>query len=173
MSSKQSQSLDSGTPWSEVEKFVADISAPLDIVGVGNPLRGDDGAGLEVATLLRRRVDHRGGGVKVHVDPRAPERLLSRLAESRHRILVIDAVDASRAPGSVVCARLSDTSFGFFATHNIPLRLIPGISSRAGEVLLVGIQPLSIEFGERLSEPVKAAVSRVVEALSRALEDGK
>ena len=173
MSSSQSPSLQDNDPWTEIERFVSDISYPLDIVGVGNPLRQDDAAGIGVATALRRKLDHRGRGVRVHADPTSPERLLSKLIESGHRVVVVDAVDANKPAGTVVCARLSDTKFGYFATHNIPLRLIPGIAPRADEVLLIGIQPGAIDVGEEMSPKVKESVDLVVSALIEALEEGK
>jgi hydrogenase maturation protease len=98
-----------------------------------------------------------------------PERLLSRLASEPGRIVVFDAVDASKSPGEIVCARLSDTKYGFFATHNVPLRLVPGLAGRRDEVFLVGVQPQSLEVGEGLTDVVQRSVERLVAVVVEAV----
>jgi hypothetical protein len=69
-------------------------------------------------------------------------------------------------PGAVVCASLADTKFGFFATHNVPLRLIPEVAGSLGGSFVVGVQPEWLGVGEELSVTAQAAKSRVVAAMS-------
>ena len=57
------------------------------VVGIGNPLRGDDGVGPAVAALLRARA-HPGVQVaEVHADPIA----LLDLWAGRRRVVLVDA----------------------------------------------------------------------------------
>jgi hydrogenase maturation protease len=89
--------------------------------------------------------------------------------------VLIDAVEANRAPGTLASAHLSDTKFGFFATHNIPFRLVPELAEDLEETLVVGVQPESLEVGEGLSVTVEAAKRRVVgtiESLVRSEANG-
>jgi len=137
------------------------------IVGVGNPIRQDDAVGLEIVSSLRRRLGTRPApNIVIHPPSLMPERLLSRAAVGGRGLMVFDAVEANREPGSIVCASLAETKFGFFATHNVPLRLIPGVADNLERCFVLGIQPESLGVGEELSATVTEAKSRVVAAMS-------
>jgi len=158
--------------WSErLRETVANAEVPIHLVGVGNQLRSDDAAGLEVVASLRSKLGPAPArGVKIHGWSPSPERLLAKLSDKPGRIVVFDAVEASREPGAVVFCGIADTRYGFFATHNVPLRLVPGIAAREKDVFLVGIQPESLEVGEGLSDCVKGSVERVVAAVTDGVE---
>jgi hydrogenase maturation protease len=142
----------------------------IDLMGVGNPIRGDDSVGLAIASELRQTLGaNPARGYRIHKTTLAPERLLSKLALSSGRILIFDAVEASREPGAIVCATLGESKYGYFATHNIPLRLIPGLESRINDVFLVGVQPLSVEIGEGLSDVVRESAAQIVAAVTDAV----
>jgi len=139
----------------------------IDLMGVGNPIRGDDAVGLTIASELRETLGANPvRGYRIHKTTLAPERLLSKLALSSGRMLIFDAVEASKEPGAIVCARLGESKYGYFATHNIPLMLIPGMESRLDDVFLVGVQPLSVEVGEGLSDVVRESAAQIVAAVA-------
>lgn len=166
------QSHDDG--WrTELKEWIGESTSPIHLIGVGNPVKRDDAAGLEViSTLQRLRGGAGSASLKIHPASSSPERTLAKLASQGERVIVFDAVEARREPGAIVCARLGDTRFGYFATHNIPLRLVPGLSNKSGQICLVGIQPGSLEVGEGLTEPVTTAVERLAEAVT-VLAEGK
>jgi hydrogenase maturation protease len=140
------------------------------LVGVGNPIKGDDALGLEVVSALRARLGASPTRrIRIHPQSLSPERILPKLAESG-TVVIFDAVEANRAPGAIVCSKLSDTKFGFFATHNLPLRIVPGISGREAQIYVVGIQPESVDIGEGLTPTAKASVDKVVEGVVDAVE---
>ena len=150
--------------WREgLRQTIADGRCPVDLVGVGNELKTDDAAGLEIVTSLRSRLGTSPApGVKIHAFTPTPERLLSKLASAEGRVVVFDAVEASAKPGQVVFRSLADTKYGFFGTHNIPLKLVPGLGERLGDCFLVGVQPMSLEVGSGLSRPVRESVNEIV-----------
>ena len=142
-----------------------------DLVGVGNSLRGDDAVGLEIALELRSKLGSTPSrGVRIHRASLMPERLLSKLASKSGRIVVFDAVEASKPPGEIVCSKLGDTKYGYFATHNIPLRLVPGLADRQQDVYIVGVQSQSLEVGEGLTRVVRDSALRVVAVVAKAVE---
>jgi hydrogenase maturation protease len=147
--------------------------ATAHVFGIGNPLKGDDAVGLEVVASLRRRVRPGLKTVRLHGATSNPERLISELASKGERIVLIDAVEAEKRPGTIVCARLSETKYGFFATHNVPLRLVPGIAENAADTFVVGIQPDSVGVGEGLSETVKASSEKLVSMIAELLEGAR
>lgn len=130
-------------------------------------MRSDDGVGLEVIRTLRSALRLASApGVKVHPVSAMPERAISKLASEGARMVIFDAVEAAREPGEIVFSRLADTKYGFFATHNIPFRLVPGLAARGNDVLIVGVQPESLEVGEHLSETARASVKKIVAAVA-------
>jgi len=150
-----------------LRETVADGRKPVHLIGVGNELRSDDAAGLEIASCLRRKLGSAPTpGVKIHASVPAPERLLSKLASAGGRMVVFDAVEASSKPGQVVFLPMADTKYGFFGTHNIPLKLIPGLDRRLDDVFLVGVQPASLEVGSGLSEIVRESIREIVDVVA-------
>jgi hydrogenase maturation protease len=95
-----------------------------------------------------------------------PERILTKISSKRGNIVVFDAVEASREPGEIIFCKMAETKYGFFVTHNLPLKLIPGLSTREDDVYLVGIQPASIEVGEGLTDRVDRSVREVIAAVT-------
>jgi len=151
---------------------IADSRYPVHLVGVGNELKTDDAAGLEVASSLRAEL---GAcpvrGVRIHGFSPLPERLLSKLASGEGRVVIFDAVEASAKPGEVVFRSLADTRYGFFGTHNIPLKLVPGLEERLGDFFLVGVQPASLEVGVGLSQTVREAVNEIVAVVAKGVAE--
>ena len=84
--------------------------------------------------------------------------------------MVFDAVEASERPGRVVFRPMADTKYGFFGTHNIPLKLVPGLEQRLDDTYLVGVQPASLEVGSGLSAPVRESVAEIVEVVAEGVE---
>jgi len=144
------------------------------LFGVGNAIRQDDALGLEVISSLRRRLRSASQSlVRIHAPSANTEGLISNLASRGARIVVIDALQAQKEPGTVVCARLSETKFGFFATHNVPLRLIPGVADNAANTFVIGIQPDVVGVGEGLSDVVKNASNELVAMIADLVESAE
>jgi hydrogenase maturation protease len=154
----------------QLRDTVADVGTAVHLVGVGNELRADDAVGLEIVSALRSRLGPAKSGVEIHGCSPSPERLLARLALSKGRIVVFDAVEASADPGEVVFRPMGDTRYGFFGTHNIPLKLVPGLSERLSDVYLVGVQPASLEVGVGLSDAVRKSVNQIVAVVAEGVE---
>ncbi len=143
----------------------------LQFAGVGNPIKSDDSVGLYIASRLRKtRFSTRVKGLKI-LSPRSnPESIFSELDLKSGIALIFDAVECNQDPGTIILAGLGETQYGFFATHNIPLRLVPELQSNKERVFILGIQPQSTEIGETLTPTVKASADAVVEAIQTRLE---
>ncbi len=136
---------------------------PLSFVGVGNPVKRDDSVGLFMAQELRGRLGPAPApGLRIATPSVHPELEISKLDLSTGRLVVLDAVDAEVQPGSVIMASLADSRFGFFATHNLPLRMIPSVVLNRSNVFVLGVQPGDLGVGEGLSGPVASAAEEVV-----------
>jgi len=132
------------------------------LFGIGNPLRGDDGAGNHVARHLS------ADGWMAFDCGTAPENFTAVVRREHPDILVIvDAVDMGLPAGAVRIVppdRIEDCGIG---THTLPLTaLISFIGDDAGAVIVVGIQPATLDSKEELSPAVREGANALA-ALSR------
>jgi hydrogenase 3 maturation protease len=138
------------------------------LVGIGNRWRRDDGAGPllmdRVAGKVRARCIDAGD---------APERHLGEALHSRpETIILVDAVDFGGSPGEIAVFGGGDLPARLGTTHDVPLRVLMGYLAAEGRatVLLVGIQPASVGFGEGVSAPVEASVEALADLLEARLQ---
>jgi hydrogenase maturation protease len=168
--------------------------APLAlVVGLGNPILGDDAVGWRVIDALEGRLAEDAAGCieagrvgvgrvgvgqlgAVELDRLAVGglRLMERLAD-HDRVILVDAVLGSALIGTVTVAPLTGAicrrAGHLDSAHDAPLveALAAGRALGArlpDEVTVVGIAvELVDEFSDGLSEPVAAAVEPAVEAI--------
>jgi hydrogenase maturation protease len=147
--------------------------AKIVVLGLGNVLHADDGAGVHVVRRLRE-------------DPRVPAdiglieggtlglELLSYVWECS-RLIVIDAVDVGRDPGTVV--RMSGEELnslpGEASVHQLGvsdlLVALRVLAQKQPEVVLLGVQPATTEWSTQLSQPVAAAMELLVDSAIKEL----
>ena len=138
----------------------------LVIVGIGNPLRGDDAAGPRLIELLRECAP---ASWRLIDAGSAPERHLGEVeAATPAAVLLIDAVDWGAPPGEVAFFEETNLPQRACCTHDVSLRLVMQYLrlQTGAKIGLVGIQPAQTAFGAALSGPVEAALRRLVELLS-------
>jgi hydrogenase maturation protease len=143
------------------------------VLGIGNPLCGDDGFGVEVVRRLREQerppcVEFLDGGTLGLY-------LLPNL-EGRSHVLVVDAIDCGGPPGHVVRLRSADipADRGLkLSEHQVTfhevLALMDLMEIKPRELLFVGVQPRSTHWGDPLSREAEAAIPRVIEEITRQL----
>ena len=156
--------------WQEdVRRYLSSSALPIHFVGVGNTLRRDDGVGIFIASALKARItgDSRSKAI-VYDRSRSHETLLSRLPIDEG-LVVFDAVEAGLEPGSIICATVGDTKYSFFATHNVPLAIIPGVAERKDRVCVMGIEPEALGVGEGLSPRVEASAEALTAEIANQL----
>ncbi len=144
------------------------------VLGIGNPLLGDDGLGVEIVRRLRERkgpprAEFLDGGT-------AGLGLLANL-EGRSHVLVADAIDFGGRPGQVVRLRSTEVpAYGGLklsehqATFHEVLALMDLMEIKPQELLLLGVQPRRTDWGAPLSREVEAAIPVVMEEIGRQLE---
>ncbi|HET6377463.1 MAG TPA: hydrogenase maturation protease [Methylocella sp.] len=140
------------------------------ILGIGNPLRGDDGAGRLAARLLQQRLPRGAGIVELSGDGAEVLRYLQDAGEA----FLIDACASGAAPGAIHrfdAAReplpqiaFSLSSHGFGAGEAIGLARALGVLPK--RCIVYAIEGRSYALGASLSAPVLAAVHKVAERLA-------
>lgn len=140
------------------------LSGKVLILGIGNSLKGDDGAGCEAIKNLKLKMKNEN--IKLLDVGSVPENYTKKIREFKpDTIVLIDAVEIKEVPGTIKIIDEKQIASGFFTTHNMPLNLFVDYIKQEtkSKIVFVGIQPGSTKFGEGLSEPVKKAVETLVE----------
>jgi hydrogenase maturation protease len=136
------------------------------VVGLGNPLRRDDGVGPAVADLVARRAVP--GIAVVALTGDDPATLLDTWLDAR-RVVVVEAVRSrDAAPGSVVRldARRLERGRPAASSHGVDLATTYHLSAALGRpperLVVVGVQIVDTGLGRGLSPAVAAALPDVV-----------
>ena len=132
------------------------------ILGVGNPLRGDDGAGPHLIEQLNGKID-----AALLDCGEVPENFLGKIVELRpDTILIIETVHLGAPPGAAAIIDADDfdrSATGLLpsGTHHASLWLSMNyLKIECGaEVFVLGIQPQKTEFGIGISNEVKKTLS--------------
>lgn len=141
-------------------------SVELLVLGLGNPLLGDDGAGLLLLSELQRETAEWGGRVEFLDGGTQGLMLLDRVA-GRPALLILDAVSLGAAPGTVHVLRDTE-ALGLDSHHSRTVHEgnaaeLLGAALLLGEcparIFVVGIEPARIRSGIGVSEPVRAALA--------------
>ena len=150
-----------------LESLAKRLKGKVIILGVGNPLRGDDGAGPYLVEQLKGRVK----ATLLDCED-VPENFLGQIAENQPDIvLIVDAVDFGMSPGTVALLEEGLLLGGrSWSTHHSSLRLFMKCvkSEAGGKVLVLGIQPGSTEYGNEISPKVKETLGLLRYIITRA-----
>jgi hydrogenase maturation protease len=153
------------------------------VLGLGNPLRGDDGVGPRVVEELTRRglpegvtaLDGGTGGLD-----------LLQMLEGWERVVVVDAADIGRerggkvppgqfvrfAPDQALLGEAADP----FSLHSAGLSEVLALANALGrtlpEIVIFGVQPAEVGWGEELSPAVEAVLPALADAVFNEVTGG-
>jgi hydrogenase 3 maturation protease len=139
------------------------------VLGVGSVLRNDDAAGLLVADELKKIKSPK---LKVFFGSTAPENLTGEIIKYRPtHIIIVDSVDMDQKPGSILLIDHLVVDGVSFSTHMLPVKMIVDyfLESLKCEIIIIGIQPKSLEFGEIVSNGVKKSIKQIADAIRQIL----
>jgi hydrogenase maturation protease len=119
------------------------------VIGLGNPDRADDGAGIQIVSNWKARLDRRAF---LETEVSAETVVLDGIENPEAGVfLFVDAADFGGTPGEPRLFGIADQGRfrSAYSTHQVPMDLLMGlIESRRKEALLLGVQPGSVEpFG--------------------------
>lgn len=138
------------------------MTRSIAVIGVGNPLRRDDGIGIvllhhikekkEIFTQILTFVDGGIGGMN-----------LLHLFNKFDVIIVLDAVDFNGPAGETRFFSIEDISskkqVSTVSTHNEDLFKVITLSKQIDacpkEIFVFGVQPQDVSFGQGLSDSIK------------------
>lgn len=145
------------------------------VLGLGNPIMGDDGFGLAVLERLLAdwtlppEVEALDGGTW-------GMKLLPQIERS-DRLLLLDAVNAGLPPGTPVVLERAELPRYFahkLSPHQIDLREVLGLAELRGtlpdDVVAFGAQPERLELGTELSASLAGRVGEIAALAAARLE---
>ena len=146
------------------------------VLGVGSPLMGDDGLGVEVVEMLRERWAHDpdlvfldGGTWGMRVLP---------YIEGARRLLLLDVIRDDQAPGTVIRLEKDELPRHLrqkLSPHQIDLGEVLALAELRGtfppQAVALGIEPDHVELHDGLSEKVRTALPLLIEAARRQLAE--
>jgi hydrogenase maturation protease len=141
------------------------------VIGIGNPLRGDDAVGLLAARRVRELADP---GVEVMELEGEPARLIDAW-QGAGLVVVVDAVKSHATEGRVMrfdaTAGPLPPSLSATSTHALGLgdavEIARALDRLPKRLIVFGVEGTRFQAGSDLSPAVAAAVQSVAEAVLR------
>jgi len=137
------------------------------ILGVGNTLRGDDGVGPYLVKQLEGQVD-----ATLLDCGEVPENFLGKITEIQpDNIIIIDAVNLGADPGAVAILHENELAGASWSTHHASIKLFLKClkSDTRSNVLIIGIQPKSTDYGTEISAEVRKTINLLQKIIIKAL----
>jgi hydrogenase maturation protease len=137
------------------------------VLGLGNPLLGDEGIGVRVVEELKGLT--LPDGVTVVEGGTAGLGLIG-LMEGYQRVIIVDAADMGHPPGRVVRFTPLEAQFKTaeapLSLHQIGLgevlALADALEVAPAELVVIGVQPSRVEVGTGLSPEVEGAIPQII-----------
>jgi len=139
------------------------------LIGVGNPLRGDDGVGVRIIEQMQAT---QLPDVMLLNTETVPEAFTGKVIEYRPtHVLLLDASNFRGEPGEARLIESSRIGGQAVSTHSLPLTIfVSYIEKTLGiRVLLLGVQPKVAEFYAEMSEEVAEAAEKISRLLIKIL----
>ena len=139
------------------------LKGKIVIVGIGNVLKAEDGAGPLLIEKLK------GKTKAVCIDAGStPESYTATIArENPDTILLVDATHLGLNPGQYEVLKADDILKSGFTTHDIsPAMFIDYLKKNINaNIYMLGIQPENISLGEEMSESVKKSLDEITKLI--------
>lgn len=151
-----------------IGRFLKDATLVV-VIGMGNELRADDAVGLYVIRLLKPFTSDR---LKVFEGHMTPEVFIGpTCALHPSHIIIVDAAELRKTPGSWQILTTTNVDQGLFTTHTIPaVETAAELQRRCqASVVFIGIQPKSRDISLSLSSECHQAAEEVARFIHNAL----
>jgi len=136
------------------------------VIGVGNLLLGDEGAGIHAINELKK--DTFPENVEIVDGGTAGIDLLFWLEDADY-VIIIDCLEAGAEPGAIFRLPAEEISFNssgqIISLHELNLQEVLYTADKLGKLpptVIYGIQPGEITFGDQLSHAINKALPSLV-----------
>ena len=153
------------------------------ILGVGNPLRRDDGIGPEIIRLLSENRAKKNSRYKLAADVDLIDGgtdglgLIEYLKDYK-KVVIIDAVEMKLPPGTIKVFTQEEAIIKIgtdsLSTHGFGIAELIKLAKELDinpELIIVGVQPEDVSYGEELSDTVNSIINFVINKVIEAIPD--
>lgn len=142
------------------------------IIGIGNPLRRDDGIGIILLEKLKEQKKDLPEEIEF-IDGGTGGMNLLHVFSSFDNVLIIDAVQLHINPGSYKLFTADDININkkiiYISTHENQLPQVIEMSKQLGELpkkfFIFGIQPKDISYGTTLTNDIQTKINTLLKSL--------
>lgn len=141
------------------------------VLGIGNTLKGDDGAG----PLLCQKLLETGISAEAIDAGTVPENYIQLIIKKApQNLIIIDVIDFGASPGDVRIFKPKELSSLVISTHTLSPRLLVDMICKSIEVDVhfVGIQPAQAQLGQPITPQVNKAVQKITDVLNEIFPPG-
>lgn len=146
------------------------------VIGVGNVLLSDEGVGIHIVRQLKKRDISKL--VEIHEIGTSSFEFLN-VIEGNSRVIIVDAVRMDEKPGTVKEIDLvieDDISLlpQFTSLHQLDListlKMAKGVIDLPKKIVLIGIEPASLDAGIELSKLVETAIPNAISEIIKSID---
>ncbi|MCK4796475.1 MAG: hydrogenase maturation protease [Spirochaetes bacterium] len=143
------------------------------ILGIGNPIRKDDGIGPAIITHLQNsreynHVDFLDGGTD--------GLSLIEYIKDYKKVIIIDAVDMGASPGDIRLFSPDEVKLNIIteslSTHGFGLAEVIDLIKKLGikvDLKIIGIQPKDISLGQGLNKEISAKIGEIIDIVRHSI----
>ena len=155
--------------------LIGDENSPIAVLGVGNVLLSDEGFGVRVVQHLMK-----------YYEFQPPIRLIDggtlgwdllNFLQGVEKLIVVDAIEGKAVPGTFFVFRNEEVKTYFkrkVSGHEAGIQEVLAWFELMGkpieEITVIGVQPLSLETGLKLTPLVEKQIPKAVEEIIKQLE---
>ena len=146
------------------------------LIGIGNILLSDEGVGIHIVRQLRNSGISKF--LEIHEVGTSSFELLN-VIDGKSQVIIVDAARMNEKPGTVKKIDLvieDDISClpQFTSLHQLDListlKMAKGVIHLPKKIVLIGIEPLSLETGTELSNLVEASIPKAFSEIKKSIE---
>lgn len=143
----------------------------LVVLGVGSFLKADDAAGVIISERLKERFKGAElSAVSIFTGEIAPENFTGAIKKSKpDHILILDAADLEKEPGSIKLINPDMINTTSFSTHMLPIKIMLDylVCETGCNITIIGIQPESLEFACEVTQRVDETIDYVTSVIEK------
>ena len=144
------------------------------VLGLGNPLFQDEGLGIH---MIHQFMQEESNEQAEFVDGGTDGMALLGVVEEAEHLLVIDAIDGGYPPGTIrrlAGAEIPRLVAGRMSAHQVGFQEVLALAGLRGKlpahIVLLGVQPQSLDWGTELSPPVAKTLHCLADMVNEQLD---
>ncbi len=155
----------------ELREYFGEKERRVVLVGVGNPMRADDGVGPKVIELLEEKPIN---DVLLINSETVPESFTSKVTGyNPTHVMLIDAANFRGNVGDTKMITSQHIGGQAVSTHSLPLTIFINVieNDLDIQVMLLGIQPRTIAFFEPMTPKIEETATFIANTLHQVLSE--